>query len=143
MFAGRVPQLPTLQLSSRKGQRSYFNRSRFGSIRSNPHSAGLGADWPGLSCPEAYFVTRLLGYNVVVVMISHDMDEALGVADLEIAWFNDTNLFERACRMTICRHWKAWAASHSQPEWEAFVAEGCIDERTATAWARLVRWTRW
>ena len=105
-------------------------------------------DWalsaPGVSWPEAYYATWLPGYNVFVVTMSHDTDEAMGVSDLAIGVFSDANIFERACRIVVRRHWKRAVAFGESEIWEHFLCPGRIDEETVRRqWAQSIPWARW
>jgi hypothetical protein len=101
-------------------------------------------DWclsgSGQSWPEAYHATWLPGYDVFVVTLSQDTDEALGLTDLAIGWFRDDNIFDKSCGRIVTRYWRTIATEHGQPMWETFVSAGRFDEATARKWARRVHW---
>ena len=92
---------------------------------------------PGISWPEAYYVTYIPGYHHYVVTASQDSPDVYGYTDEAIGYFSgNTEGVDSACGEVI-RDW--WTGMFSRQPWKSFDRRGTVDQPTAEAWA----WQVW
>jgi hypothetical protein len=96
-------------------------------------------DWamtaPGLSWPEAYYLTWLPGVDRWLVTASRDSPEVGGYCDNALGYFAaQPDLIEGAGRI-IGGYWSDLMTEYDQQHWEIFFDAGMVDRATAEAWA--------
>ena len=82
---------------------------------------------PGLSWPEDYHLTLLLGYNIYVLTASQDSDEVHGFADLALACIPVTDkgyLPLKEALEVIQNWWQAELDLWDQSPWEQLLSSG-------------------
>jgi len=95
---------------------------------------------PGVSWPEAYYVTLLSGYGTSVVTASADSPDATGYCDIAVGWYRGPASDLERAREAVRKHW-ASLKRQGQARWEYLFDEGALDELEATALGDLV-WPR-
>jgi len=99
-------------------------------------------DWamtaPGVSWPEAYYLTWLPGVDRWVVTASRDSPEVGGYCDNALGYFGiEEDPIEGAGRV-IGGYWCDLMTECDQQHWEVFFNEGMIDHVTALSWAEAI-----
>lgn len=90
---------------------------------------------PGFSWPEAYYATRLPGYDVCIVTASADCPDAHGYCDFALGWYLGEPGAADAAGESI-RSWWAWQRrENSQQRWAYLFDTAAIDHATAEQWA--------
>jgi hypothetical protein len=94
-------------------------------------------DWamsaPGISWPEAYYVTFIPGFDRFVVTASRDSDDLYGCCDHAIGWFGE-GVDPKAAALAIVKAW--WEMARDCQEhtgWFCFLDAGSVGEDEATA----------
>jgi len=86
---------------------------------------------PGISWPEAYYVTWVPVYDVFVVTASADSPDAFGYCDFAIGHFPNTKEFVAEAGQKIKANWNWQYSNFSQERWEYLFDAGLIDVETA------------
>ena len=73
---------------------------------------------PGISWPEAYYVTLLLGWDVHVVTASQDTDEIYGYEDFAIGWFDAKQDAVEGSKDVLTSYWGGLLSEYDQKRWE-------------------------
>jgi hypothetical protein len=89
-------------------------------------------DWamsgPGISWPEAYYVTFIPRFDRYVVTASRDSDDLYGCCDHAIGWFSDT-VDPKAGGIAVVKAWWEMARDcRDQEGWFCFVDAGSVTE---------------
>jgi len=96
-------------------------------------------DWamsaPGLSWPEAYYLTWMPGVEQWLVTASRDTPEVGGYCDLAIGYFGPDKAPEEGAEMVIGDYWSDQYLDYDQSRWEVFFDAGMISREGANAWA--------
>ena len=92
---------------------------------------------PGLSWPEYYYAGYLPGFDVFIVTISTDSEEAYGCKDMAIGFFPSSKGFYAGARDTIVEWWKGPENAETY-RWEEALSAGAIDFKSIHDWADLV-----
>jgi hypothetical protein len=99
-------------------------------------------DWamtaPGISWPEAYYLTWLPGVEQWLVTSSWDTPEVGGYCDLAIGYFGPDKAPEEGSEMVIGDYWRGQFLDYDQSRWEVFFEAGMIGREEANAWAEEV-----
>ena len=90
---------------------------------------------PGISWPEAYYVTPIPGYDRLVVTASQESSDAWGCDDIAIGWFPIETPIEQGAKQIITAKWKELADNYGQQKWAYLFDTGLIDRDTADQWA--------
>jgi hypothetical protein len=94
-------------------------------------------DWamsaPGISWPEAYYVTFIPGFDRYVVTASRDSNDLYGCCDHAIGWFGDA-VDPKAGGTAVVKAWWEMARDRQGHEgWFCFEDAGSISEAEAQA----------
>ena len=73
---------------------------------------------PGLSWPEAYYVTQLPGWDVYIVTASQDTDEIYGYEDFAIGWLDTKQDAVDGAKDVLIRYWRSLHSEYDQQRWE-------------------------
>jgi hypothetical protein len=96
-------------------------------------------DWamsaPGISWPEAYYLTWLPGIDRWLVTASRDSPEVGGYCDTALGHFEDQPDPVDGAGSTIGGYWSDLMTEYDQQPWECFFAAGIVDYGTAQGWA--------
>jgi hypothetical protein len=99
-------------------------------------------DWamsaPGISWPEAYYLTWLPGIDRWLVTASRDSPEVGGYCDTALGHFEDQPDPVDGAGRTIGGYWCDLMTEYDQQPWECFFAAGIVDYDTALGWASEV-----
>lgn len=96
-----------------------------------------GDSGPGFSWPEAYYVTRLPGYDAAVVTASADSPDTNGYCDFAIGWFRPTRRQLDEVRLCVMQRWSG-LRGYCQEPWAYLFETGAGDSQTAESWADAV-----
>jgi hypothetical protein len=104
-------------------------------------------DWamtaPGVSWPEAYYLTWLPGVERWVVTASRDSPEVGGYCDTTLGHFGAQPDPVDGAGQVIGGHWCDLMTEYDQQHWEVFFEAGMVDRATAMAWADEVWKVSW
>jgi len=94
-------------------------------------------DWamsgPGISWPEAYYITFVPGFDRYVVTASRDSADLYGCCDHAIGWFGDA-VDPKASGIAVVKAWWEMARDRQDHEgWFCFVDAGSVSEAEAQA----------
>jgi hypothetical protein len=96
-------------------------------------------DWamsaPGISWPEAYYLTWLPGVDQWLVTSSRDTPEVGGYCDLAMGYFGPDKEPLEGAGMIIGGYWSDQYLDYDQPRWEVFFEAGLITFEMANEWA--------
>ena len=73
---------------------------------------------PGISWPEAYYVTQLPGWDVHIVTASQDSDEIYGYEDFAIGWLDAKQDAVEGAKDVLIRYWRSLQSEYDQKRWE-------------------------
>ena len=96
-------------------------------------------DWamtaPGVSWPEAYYLTWLPGVDHWLVTSSRDTPEIGGYCDLAIGHFGADREPLAGAEQVIVGYWRGQYLDYGQERWELFFDAGLVSREEASAWA--------
>lgn len=96
-------------------------------------------DWamtaPGVSWPEAYYLTWMPGVEQWLVTASWDTPEVGGYCDLAIGYFGPDKAPVGGAEIIIGDYWSGQFIDYDQSRWEVFFEAGMIGREEANAWA--------
>jgi hypothetical protein len=96
-------------------------------------------DWamtaPGVSWPEAYFLTWLPGIDQWLVTSSRDTPEVGGYCDLALGYFDSEKAPLEGAGLIIGGYWSDQFIDYDQPRWELFFEAGLVSHEMAGEWA--------
>ncbi len=96
-------------------------------------------DWamtaPGVSWPEAYYLTWLPGVERWLVTSSRDTPEIGGYCDTAIGHFESDKDPIEGAGVVIGGYWCDQMVDYDQPRWELFFAAGLVSHEMASEWA--------
>lgn len=96
-------------------------------------------DWamtaPGVSWPEAYYLTWMPGVEQWLVTASWDTPEVGGYCDLAIGYFGPDKAPVEGAEIIIGDYWSSQFLDFDQSRWEVFFEAGMIGREEANAWA--------
>jgi hypothetical protein len=99
-------------------------------------------DWaasaPGISWPEAYYLTWLPGVDRWLVTASRDSPEVGGYCDTALGHFEDQPDPVDGAGSVIGGYWSDLMDEYDQQPWDCFFAAGIVDSDTAQGWANEV-----
>lgn len=96
-----------------------------------------GDSGPGFSWPEAYYITRLPGYDVAVVTASADSPDTHGYCDLAIGQVRLSRRTDDEIRECVIGRWSELRTDCCQERWAYLFETGAVDKETAEAWREL------
>ena len=93
---------------------------------------------PGLSWPEAYYVTYLPGWDVHIVTASQDSDEIYGYEDFAIGWFKGKEDPVEGSKDILISYWGNLSREFCQERWEELfdISAGDPEGWADKIWAR-------
>lgn len=96
-------------------------------------------DWamtaPGISWPEAYYLTWMPGIEQWLVTSSRDSPEVGGYCDLALGYFGDDKEPHEGAGLVIGGYWSDQRIDYDQPRWELFFEAGLVSYEVASEWA--------
>jgi hypothetical protein len=96
-------------------------------------------DWamtaPGVSWPEAYYLTWLPGIDQWLVTSSRDTPEVGGYCDLALGQFSPDKSPLEGAGLIIGGNWCDQYIDYDQPHWELFFEAGLVTREVANEWA--------
>jgi hypothetical protein len=99
-------------------------------------------DWamtaPGVSWPEAYYLTWLPGVERWVVTASRDTPEVGGYCDTTLGHFKAEQPVLEGAGSILIGMWGDQYLEYDQQRWEVFFNAGMVDRATALSWAAEV-----
>ena len=140
---GRLPQWLTTN------ERGFMVAGRTGSLRPikvEPLSLEpellFSVNWadsaPGISWPEAFYVTHIPGLNQHVITASRDSRDIFGCTDHAIGFSSGTEPLLEACRRVVVGYWRKHYSLGER--WERLFDEGLVDTALAERWADDLTW---
>lgn len=96
-------------------------------------------DWamtaPGISWPEAYYLTWMPGIEQWLVTSSRDSPEVGGYCDLALGYFGGDKEPLEGAGLVIGGYWCDQHIDYDQPRWELFFEAGLVSHEMASEWA--------
>lgn len=96
-------------------------------------------DWamtaPGISWPEAYYLTWLPGIDRWLVTSSRETPEVGGYCDLALGHFGPEKEPLEGAELIIGGYWSDQLIDYNQPRWELFFEPGLVSYEMASEWA--------
>lgn len=96
-------------------------------------------DWamtaPGISWPEAYYLTWLPGVDRWLVTSSRDTPEVGGYCDLALGYFGSDKEPLEGAGLVIGDYWCDQYINYDQQRWELFFEAGLVSIEMASEWA--------
>lgn len=96
-------------------------------------------DWamtaPGISWPEAYYLTWLPGIDQWLVTSSRDTPEIGGYCDRALGYFGGDKEHLAGAGLVIGGYWCELHIDYDQPRWELFFEAGLVSHELASEWA--------
>ena len=93
---------------------------------------------PGISWPEAYYVTHIPGLDQYIVTASRDSRDIFGCTDHALGFSAASEPRLEACRTIVVRYWQKQFACGER--WERLFDEGVVGIAIAERWAGDVKW---
>ena len=93
---------------------------------------------PGISWPEAYYVTHIPGLDQYIVTASRDSRDIFGCTDHALGFSAASEPRLEACRAIVVRYWKKQFALGER--WDRLFDEGLVFTTLAERWAEGVSW---
>ena len=93
---------------------------------------------PGISWPEAYYITHIPGLDQYIVTASRDSRDIFGCTDHALGFSAASKPRLEACRAILVRYWKKQFACGER--WDRLFDEGVVDITVAERWAKDVKW---
>jgi hypothetical protein len=90
---------------------------------------------PGVSWPEAYYLTWLPGVERWLVTASRDSPDIGGYNDSTLGYFEARPDPIEGAGQVIGGYWCDLMIEYDQQHWEVFFEAGMVDRATAEAWA--------
>ena len=140
---GRLPQWLTTN------ERGFMVAGRTGSLRPikvNPLYIGpellFCVNWadsaPGISWPEAYYITHIPGLDQYIVTASRDSRDIFGCTDHALGFSAASKPRLEACRAILVKYWKKQFACGER--WDRLFDQGLVSNALAERWAEDVVW---
>ena len=93
---------------------------------------------PGISWPEAYYVTYIPGLDHYVVTASRDSRDLFGCTDHAIGSASASQPRLEACRAIVIGYWRNHFSAGER--WERLFDEGLVNVDLAKRWAKDIAW---
>ena len=93
---------------------------------------------PGISWPEAYYITHIPGLDQYIVTASRDSRDIFGCTDHALGFSAASRPRLEACRAILVRYWRKQFACGER--WDRLFDEGVVDITVAERWAKDVKW---
>ena len=93
---------------------------------------------PGISWPEAYYITHIPGLDQYIVTASRDSRDIFGCTDHALGFSAASKPRLEACRAILVKYWKKQFACGER--WDRLFDQGLVSNALAERWAEDVVW---
>jgi hypothetical protein len=140
---GRLPQWLTTNERGfpMAGRRASIRPTKVDYLNLKPEllfSVNWADSAPGISWPEAYYVTHIPGLDQYIVTASRDSRDILGCTDHALGFFAASKPRLEASRAIVVRYWQKQFACGER--WDRLFDEGLVSTALAERWAEGVSW---